>query len=160
MLTSEIMTSDVVMVGPEAHVHAIAALLNERRISAVPVVAGGQVLGLVTEGDLLRRAELGTAHAREPEQALSVSRDKLARKYVREHGQSAVDVITRDVVTVEHDADVADIANLLERRRIKRVPVLKSGHLVGIKTKCVRKDLGKIGDEDLALHFPDWPPVL
>jgi len=136
MLASEIMTTDVATVSPETSIAELASLLIKRRISAVPVVSGGRVIGIVSEGDLLRRTELGTEHARSHWLELSIPSDRLAREYVREHSRKVADVMTPDVVAVQHDADIAEIAELLERRRIKRVPVLRDGALVGIISRA------------------------
>src|SRR4051812_42831641 len=136
MLASEIMTTDVATVSPETSIAELASLLIARRISAVPVVSGGRVVGMVSEGDLLRRAELGTEHARSHWLELTISSDRLAQEYVREHGRKVADVMTRDVAAVQHDTDIAEIAELLERRRIKRVPVLRHGTLAGIISRA------------------------
>jgi predicted transcriptional regulator len=136
MLASEIMTSDVVSVSPEASIAELASLLIARRISGVPVVSSGRVVGMVSEGDLLRRADLGTEHVRSHWLELTIPSDHLAREYVREHSRKVADVMTRDVVAVQHDNDIADIAELLERRGIKRVPVLRDGVLVGIISRA------------------------
>ncbi len=136
MLASEIMTSDVVTVSPEASIAELASLLIARLISGVPVVSSGRVVGMVSEGDLLRRAELGSEHVRSHWLELTIPSDRLALEYVREHSGKVADVMTRDVVAVQHDNDIADIAELLERRGIKRVPVLRDGVLVGIISRA------------------------
>src|SRR3954470_3661709 len=108
MLATEIMTTNVISVSPDATVAELASLLIARRISAVPVVSGGRVVGMVSEGDLLRRAELGTEHARSHWLELTIPSDRLAQEYVREHGRKVADVMTRDVAAVQHDTDIAD----------------------------------------------------
>ena len=136
MLASEIMTTDVATVGPDAPIAELVALLVARGISAVPVVSGGRLVGIVSEGDLLRRAELGTGRKRSRWLEIATPGDRLAAEYVHEHGRKVADVMTPDVVTVPHDTPVSEVADLLERRRIKRVPVLRDGKLVGIVSRA------------------------
>jgi CBS domain-containing protein len=131
------MTAPPVVVQPETPVEAIAKLLLKRRISAVPVVAPDErLLGIVSEGDLLRRVESGTQ--REPSWWLTAfaSGDGVARDYARSRGRQAADVMTRDVVTVGEDATLPEIVALLERHRIKRVPVVRDGKVVGIVSRA------------------------
>lgn len=144
MHASDIMTSNVVTVSPETSVRDLAKLLCERGISGVPVVdAGNRVVGVVSEGDLLHRAETGTERRAERNEhrrsrwleTLASDRD-LARDYVKSHGRKVADVMTRDVVTVDGETEIADIANLMEMKRIKRVPVIRDGALVGIVTRA------------------------
>ncbi len=136
MLASEIMTTDVATVGPDTPIAELVALLVARGISAVPVVSGGQVVGIVSEGDLLHRAELDTGRKRSRWLEIATTGDRLATEYVREHGRRVADVMTPEVVTVQHDTSVSEVADLLERRRIKRVPVLRNGKLVGIVSRA------------------------
>jgi redox-sensitive bicupin YhaK (pirin superfamily)/CBS domain-containing protein len=109
---SDIMSSPVISVPPDAPVREAAALLSERRISGLPVLEGERLVGLVSEADLLRPRPLGRAPA----------------KSVRE-------IMTHDVVTIPPDAPLRDIAVLLEERGIKRVPVLQAGRVVGIVSR-------------------------
>jgi len=131
------MTTDVVTVGPETPVREVAVQLFERRISAVPVVdAERRVLGIVSEGDLMRRAETGTE--RRPSWWLELFGDweLLAQDYLKSHGRTAADVMTRHVVSVTDDAEAGHIVDLLESRGIKRVPVVREGRLVGIVSRA------------------------
>ncbi len=136
MLASEIMTTDVATVGPETTVRDVVALLIDRGISAVPVQSDGRLVGIVSEGDLLRRAELGTERKRSRWLEIATPGDCLAAEYIQEHGRKVADVMTKDVVTVRHDTPVNEIAALLEQRRIKRVPILRDGKLVGIVSRA------------------------
>lgn len=137
MQAKDVMTRDVVTVGPDTQVGEIAKLLLARRISAVPVVdASGVLRGIVSEGDLLRRAETGTERRRSWWLELLVENRELAHEYVKSHGLTAKDVMTAPVVTVGDDADLAEIAAVLERNRIKRVPVTHRGRLVGIVSRA------------------------
>lgn len=136
MLAKDVMTRDVCVVAPDAAVPEIAKLLLRRHISAVPVVeAGGRIVGIVSEGDLMRRPEIGTERRRSWWLELMSSRAELAAEFVKMNGLSARDVMTRDVVTVGEDATVGEIAALLEERRIKRVPVVHAGRVVGIVSR-------------------------
>jgi CBS domain-containing protein len=137
MQASDIMTSPVIHVEPETPVQEIAALLLKHRISGVPVVEDGRLIGLVSEGDLLHRHEIGTdSPARAGSWWLRLfSGDRSPAEYVKSHGSRARDIMTRDVLSVAPDMPIADIATLLETRGIKRVPVLRGGQLIGIVSR-------------------------
>jgi len=141
MRAMDIMTTHVVTVGPDTAVKELALLLSERGISGVPVIdSDNRLIGIVSEGDLLHRAETGTERRTEHRRArwldsLASDRD-LARDYVKSHGAKVADIMTRNVVTVSDTAELAEIANLLETKRIKRVPVLRDGKLVGIVSRA------------------------
>jgi len=136
MLAKDVMTTAVVSVLPGTEVREIAALFLERRISAVPVVdAQGELRGIVSEGDLLNRPEAGTQHRRSWWLRLFSGPDDQAREFLRVHGRRAEDVMTERVVSVTEDTPLAKIASLLERHRIKRVPVMRDGKLVGIVSR-------------------------
>jgi len=133
----DVMTRRVVTATPDTGVREIARLLTERRISAVPVVdAEGHVLGIVSEGDLVRRPELGTERHPSWWLRLFLAPEDRAREFVKSHGRRAKDVMTREVVTVDEDASLEDIAELLESRHIKRVPVVREGKIVGIVSRA------------------------
>lgn len=136
MLAGDVMTRDVVTVGPEVPVLQIAQLLLARGISGVPVVdEDGALVGIVSEGDLLRRVELGTEKRRGSWRAFFTGTATLAEEYVRSHGVAARDVMTRDVISVTCDAALGEIADLMEQYHIKRVPVVQDGRLVGIVSR-------------------------
>lgn len=137
MQARDVMTANVVRVRPDTRVEEIARLLLERRISGVPVVdAGGRILGIVTEGDLMRRPEIQTERRRSWWLAFFADARDRAGEYAKTHGSRAEDVMTRNVVTVAEDTSLAEIAHLLERHRIKRVPVVRDGQLVGIVSRA------------------------
>jgi CBS-domain-containing membrane protein len=124
-------------VTPGSSVEDVAALLLKHRISGVPVVEpSGQMVGIVSEGDLLRRAEAGTERDRSWWLKLLMGREVLAAEYIKEHSRKVADVMTRDVITAAPDTPVGDIAELLERNRIKRVPIVKEGKLAGIVSRA------------------------
>jgi CBS domain-containing protein len=137
MRAKDVMTSPVATVTPETTVQKIAKLLIEQRISAVPVVDQGErVVGIVSEGDLMRRVATGTEWHRSWWLRLFSDPTTDAAEYVKMHGRHAADVMTRDVVTVSEDTPLHEIATLLEQRRIKRVPVVRDGRVVGIVSRA------------------------
>jgi CBS domain-containing protein len=136
----DVMTSDVITVEPDMTIQSLAALLASSGISGAPVVdSGGRLVGIVSEGDLLHRAEIGTARRhRERRRSwwLDHFASDLARDYVKSHGRTVKDLMTRDVVTVTEDTDLGDVAALMEVKRIKRVPVMREGKIVGIISRA------------------------
>ena len=137
MRAIDVMTSEVVTVSDNASVAAVAKLLAERSISAVPVVdAANRVIGMVSEGDLLHRTETGTERRRSWWLDMLASTNQLAGDYIKSHSGLVKDVMTRDVISVSDTTPVADIAIALETNRIKRVPVLRDGKLVGIVSRA------------------------
>ena len=151
MLARDVMTAPVLAVRPDTEVQDIAALLLECRISAVPVVdEGGRVRGIVSEGDLINRADAGTRHRRSWWLEMLNGPEEQARDYVRAHGQHAEDVMTREVVATSEDAPLPEIAALLEKHHVKRVPVLRAGRLVGIVSRANLL-------HGFALSEPTWP---
>lgn len=138
MQASDIMSTPVVSVAPDTPVREIAALLLQKRISGVPVLDGGRLVGLVSEGDLLHRHEIGTDRAKRAGSwwLRLFSTEQTPAEYVKAHGRFARDVMTREVQTVAPDASVSEIATLLESRGIKRVPVMRGGQLIGIVSRA------------------------
>jgi CBS domain-containing protein len=137
MRAMDVMTSEVITVDENATVQAVAKLMTERGISAVPVVnRDGRVIGMVSEGDLLHRAETGTERCRSWWLEMMSSTNQLAGDYIKSHSGKVKEVMTRDVISVTDITPVADIAVLLETNRIKRVPVLRDGELVGIVSRA------------------------
>ena len=133
----DIMTTEVISVAEDATVPAVARLLAERGISAVPVVdKDNRVIGMVSEGDLLHRAETGTERRRSWWLEMMASTNKLAEDYIKSHSGKVKDVMTRNVLSVAETTPVGDIALLLETNRIKRVPVVRDGKLVGIVSRA------------------------
>jgi CBS domain-containing protein len=137
MRAMDVMTSKVITVDENASVTTVAKLLAERGISAVPVVdSENRVIGMVSEGDLLHRAETGTERRQSWWLEMMASTNRLAGDYIKSHSGNVKDVMTRDVFSVTETTSVADIAILLETNRIKRVPVLRDGKLVGIVSRA------------------------
>jgi CBS domain-containing protein len=139
MKAQDIMTREVATVRPETSVREIAALMMGKNISGVPVVSDdGAIVGIVSEGDLLHRAEVGTERKHKWWFRIFADSDAAAREYAKAHGLAARDVMSRHVISVRDDADLRDVADILDSQRIKRVPVLHDGRLVGIIS---RRDL-------------------
>lgn len=138
MRARDVMTTSVISASPEMSVQETAKLLVEHSISAVPVIdADGKLIGIVSEGDLVHRVEIGT-HARRRSwwlELLASSRE-LASEYVKEHAQTVKDLMTVDVVTVADDTPLSEVAELLERHRIKRVPVVDNGKVAGLVSRA------------------------
>lgn len=134
MQAADVMTQNVITVSPDSEVREIASLLLEHGISAVPVVDdGGKVLGIVSEGDLMRRVENDTNRRKSWWLKLFAGHD--AADYVKSHGRRAHEIMTRDPITIEGDMPLHKISRLLEKHHIKRVPVLQAGKLVGIVSR-------------------------
>lgn len=138
MFAKDIMTTDVVTVAPNAPVAEIAATFLDRGISAVPVSSDGKsVVGIVSEGDLMRRPEADT-DKRTGSWWLTLFSDapELAGEFKKSHGQTAADVMTKNPIVVSEETPVAQIAEVLEKKHIKRVPVTRDGALVGIVSRA------------------------
>lgn len=137
MRAVDVMRKRVLTVSPDTDIHEVAKKLADYGVSAMPVVNKARhVVGMISEGDLMRRPEMGTE--RHPSWWLRYLSDPTikAAEYVKTHGQHAKDVMTRDVVTVSEQTPLTEIAKILERRRIKRVPVVRDGKLVGIVSRA------------------------
>lgn len=137
MEARDVMTTPVVTVRPETPVNEVAALLLARRISAVPVVdAAGKAVGIVSEGDLVRHVGAHTGVRRSWWLAWFADRNDLAQEYAKAHGRTAADVMTRKVITATENAPLDRIATLLERNRIKRVPIVRRGKVIGVVSRA------------------------
>jgi CBS domain-containing protein len=137
MNASDVMTQPVITITPDASVIEIARLLAQKNISAVPVVDGvGAMVGIVTEGDLLRRRELGTERHRHPIAALVVMNRVLEEEYVRSHASRAEDIMRRNVICAAPDASLSEVVDLLEKHGVKRVPIVEGGKVVGIVSRA------------------------
>lgn len=136
MQAADIMTHDVISVGPDDDVNAIAKLLLAHRISAVPVVDDKQkVIGIVSEGDLMRRVKDESGEERSWWLSLFAGQ-KDAGEYVKSHGRKASEVMTPNPFTIDESTPLHKIARLLEKHRIKRAPVVSGDKLVGIVSRA------------------------
>jgi CBS domain-containing protein len=137
MLAKDVMTTAILTVTPDTDVGDIARTLLEAHISAIPVIAAdGTLVGIVSEGDLMHRAEAETRRRPSWWLRLLATPEEPTERYLKEFGRRARDVMTRNVITVEPDTSLTEIAAILEKFHIKRVPVLEGGRLVGIVSRA------------------------
>ena len=137
MKARDVMVSPVITVKPSFSVKEAAKTFLERRISAAPVVDDqGKLVGIVSEGDLMHRAEAGTERQRSWWLRALTAEETLAAEYVKAHARKVADVMTRDVITAAPDTPLHEIAALLEKNSIKRVPIVKNGQLVGVVSRA------------------------
>jgi len=137
MIAAEVMSRNVISVSRDMTIAAAIQLMLDHRISGLPVVdAAGKLVGMVTEGDLLRRAETGTERHRPRWLEILMGPGRLAGEYVRTHGRKVEEIMTRDLVSVTPDTALDEIVALMERRRIKRIPVLDGDAPVGIVSRA------------------------
>jgi CBS domain-containing protein len=129
---SDLMSGEVVTISPKATVVEAARLMLEHRVSGLPVVdAQGQLVGVISEGDMLCRAEIGAESVDDSFWSL-----ELARQFLKAHGRYVEDVMTSKVVSVDENTPLAEIARLLQVMRLKRVPVTNHGEVVGIVSRA------------------------
>jgi len=137
MKARDIMTWPVVSIEPDASVQEAIVRMLKHRISALPVVdASGVLVGIVSEGDLLRRGEIGTQRRRPHWLEFLLGPGRLAREYAHTHGRKVKEVMSMDVEAVGENASLDDIVTLMEQHHIKRVPVMRDGRMVGIVSRA------------------------
>lgn len=138
MQARDVMVSPVITAKKSATVREVAKLLLEKRISAVPVLdTVGKLVGIVTESDLMRRAEAGTEHPYSWWVHFLAGDATVAADYVKSHAAKIEDVMTSDVVTAAPETPLHEIATLLEEHQIRRVPIVdKAGDLIGIVSRA------------------------
>jgi CBS domain-containing protein len=137
MKAADVMVSSVITVGVNASIGEVAAILLNNHISAAPVIGEkGELVGIVSEGDLMRRAEIGTTKRHSWWLELISNERASTNEYIKSHSGKVVDVMTCNVITAKPDTPLADIAGLLERNRIKRVPIVEGAKLVGIVSRA------------------------
>lgn len=133
MQVKDVMTPRVVSVEPTATIETAARLMLARHISGIPVVTGdGALVGMVTEGDFLRRAEIGTEGKRSGWLAFLAGSGRMAADYVHTHSRRVEEVMTRGAVTAAPGDSLESAVETMVRRRVKRLPVVEDGRLVGI----------------------------
>ena len=136
MKAADIMSNRVLSVIPEAPVATAIQIMLINHISGLPVVdPSGQLVGIVSEGDFLRRAETQTERRRPDWLEFLLGPGRLASEYVKAHARKVSDVMTTRVVTVTPDTPAREIVDLMERHRIKRVPVVQNNRVVGVITR-------------------------
>ncbi len=137
MQASEVMSKDVISITPQSPIGEAVRMMLNHRISGLPVVDdGGRLVGIVTEGDFLRRAETGNVRKRPRWLEFLLGPGRLADEYIHTHGRKVEEVMTREVVTVGEDASLDDVVTLMEKHGIKRVPVLRDRKVVGIVSRA------------------------
>lgn len=137
MQAAQIMTCPVVTVGPDTTLGDAVRLMLDRRISGLPVVdSHGHLLGILSEGDLLRRAETGTDVKRARWLEFLTGPGRLAEEYVHTHGRRVAEVMTPHAVTASETTSLEDIVQLMQSRRIKRVPILRDGAVIGLVSRA------------------------
>ena len=157
MLARDVMVSPVITVGVDATVRDVAKTLLENRISAVPVIdSKGKLVGIVTESDLMHRAEAGTERRHSWWLEALQGDFALATDYVKSHSAKVSDLMTRDVVTASPETPLHEIAALLEKRQIKRVPIMSNNdELVGIVSRANLLQAVATAQPKLDLQLPD-----
>jgi CBS domain-containing protein len=136
MKAEDVMTRELISIDPDSTVLQAARLMLEHHISGLPVIdKEGNLVGVLSEGDFLRRRETKTEkrHSRWLEFLMGPGR--IAAEYSHSHGSKVSEVMTKEVQTVDETTALEDIVDLMERHRIKRVPVLCGGQVVGIITR-------------------------
>lgn len=136
MLVENVMTSPVISISPSTTIAEAARLMLSHRISGLPVVSeDGALIGMVSEGDFLRRGELGTEQKRSWWLELFSSQGQAAEDYVRAHGRKVGEVMTKGVFTTNREASLEEVVELMSRHGIKRLPVVENGKLLGIVSR-------------------------
>jgi CBS-domain-containing membrane protein len=137
MNASDVMVRDVVTVGPEDEVSKAVQLLVDHDISALPVVdSEKRVIGILSEADLLHREKIGTEKHRPWWLEAVMPASVLALDYAKSHGRKVCELMSENVVAAAENTSISELANILEKHRIKRVPILKDGKLVGIVSRA------------------------
>ena len=161
MKALDVMTRTVISVEPDATVLKAARVMLQQHISGLPVIDKvGRLVGVLSEGDFLRRRETQTERRRSRWLEFLMGPGTIAAEYAHAHGQKVSEVMTRNVYTVDEDTSLEDVVDLMERRRIKRVPVLRGNKVVGIVTRSnlmyamvsLARTAPKIGKDDLAVR--------
>jgi CBS domain-containing protein len=154
MRAIDVMVRDVVTVRPDTDVADAIKLLAEHDVSALPVVeAAGNLVGVLSEADLIHRAEIGTEKHRPWWLEAMTGASTLAEEFAKSHGKKVGEVMTDGVISVAEETPLSEIAALFERKRIKRVPVVKDGKLVGIVSRsnliqALASAVGRIDQHD------------
>ncbi|ABD06075.1 putative signal-transduction protein with CBS domains [Rhodopseudomonas palustris HaA2] len=152
MRANQIMTANLVTIGPEASIVDAANAMLEHHVSGLPVVdGGGRLIGIISEGDFIRRAELGTQRKRSRWLRLLLGPGTCAADFVHEHGRKVGEVMTHHPHTISEDTSIEAIVRTMEKHHVKRLPVMRGDQLVGIVT---RKNLLR-AVANLAREVPD-----
>jgi CBS domain-containing protein len=162
MKARDVMTRNVVSITPDSSIADMAKRMQQHRISGLPVInAGGALVGMVTEGDCLRRMETGTEKKRSGWRSFLTSPETLAVEYIRTHGRKVADVMTPDPITIGEDTNLDEVIHLMEKHQIKRLPVMKDGAVIGIVSRAnliqalaglVRSGVASVAENDEVLR--------
>jgi len=137
MNAGDIMSARVVSIAPDATVLEAIQLMLDKHISGLPVIdKSGALVGIVTEGDFLRRAETGTERKRPRWLEFLLGPRRLADEYVHTHARKVGEVMTDEPVTIEEATPLDEVVKIMERRRIKRLPVMRGSQVVGIVSRA------------------------
>ena len=137
MRAHQIMTRSVITVTPDDTILAAARLMLERHVSGLPVVdTAGKLVGIVSEGDFIRRSEIGTQKKRGRWLKFLLGAGEAATEYVHEHGKKISEVMTRDPITITEDTPLDEIVTSMETNGVKRLPVMNGPKLVGIVSRA------------------------
>jgi CBS domain-containing protein len=137
MKAGDIMTARVVSISPDVGVLEAIELMMKNHISGLPVIdPSGKLVGMVTEGDFLRRAETGTTRKRPRWLEFLVGPGRLAEEYVESHGRKVAEVMTTEPITITEETPLDEVVTTMERRRIKRLPVMRGAQVVGIVSRA------------------------
>lgn len=137
MQAQDVMVRGVVSLGPDVPVQVAANAMVSNRVSAIPIIdITARLVGIVSEGDLIRRVENDTDRQGSSGHEPSTSTDTLAKEFVKSHARRVSDVMTRDVITATPETPLREIANLMEKHGIKRVPIVQNKLVVGIVSRA------------------------
>jgi len=137
MNVKEVMTSPVISVPSDSSILQAIQIMLQRHISGLPVVdKDARLVGIVTEGDFLRRAETGTQRRRPRWLEFLVGPGRLADEYTRSHGRKVQEIMTADPITVTEETPLEEVVRIMEKHRIKRLPVVRGDDLVGIVSRA------------------------
>jgi CBS domain-containing protein len=136
MRAHQIMTKPVITVSPDATIVEAANIMLQRHVSGLPVVEDDELVGIVSEGDFIRRSEIGTQHKRGRWLRFILGPGQSASDFVHEHGRRVFEVMTKDPLTITEDTALAEIVNMMEKNNVKRLPVVRDGTLVGIVSRA------------------------
>jgi CBS domain-containing protein len=136
MQARDVMTSPVISVTPETRSRDAIELMLANHLSGLPVISGGKLVGLLSEGDFIRRSELGTEKHRSRFIAFIIGPGRAAHDYTKSHARFVRGVMTERVIAVTEDTSLEEIVALMEKNAIKRVPVMRGEELVGIVTRA------------------------
>jgi CBS domain-containing protein len=137
MRAHQIMTRPVITVTPATSIIDAANLMLQRHVSGLPVIeTTGKLVGIVSEGDFIRRAEIGTGKKRGRWLRFILGPGKAASDFVQEHGRKVSEVMTKSPLTIVEDASLAEIVSLMEKNNVKRLPVMRGDQIVGIVSRA------------------------